>query len=110
MKKLFLAFLCITSSLSYANSQPTPPELWSWFKDLDKSAKACEIQSSFVLQKLKIENQTENEYGIYGNIKDNRIVVKCIDMGEKSKLWVAVAGNDKVSVELLRNLLIKEIK
>jgi hypothetical protein len=31
-------------------------------------------------------------------------------MGEKSKLWVAVAGNDKDSVEFIRNLFIKEIE
>ncbi|MES2822550.1 MAG: hypothetical protein V4732_03040 [Pseudomonadota bacterium] len=110
MKKVILAFLCVLSPLSYANSQSTPPELWSWFKDLNKSAKACEIQSSFILQKLKVENQTENEYGLYGNIKGNRIVVKCIAMGETSKLWVAVAGNDRDSVEYVRNLLIKEIQ
>ncbi len=110
MKKVIFVFACFISSLSYSSSQSTPPELWSWFKDLDKSAKACEIQSSFILQKLKVENQTENEYGLYGNIKSNRIVIKCIAIGEKSKLWVAVAGNDKDSVEYIRNLLIKEIE
>lgn len=33
-----------------------------------------------------------------GNIKGNRIVVKCIEIGEKSKLWVAVAGNDRIQL------------
>ena len=115
MKKIILAFLCITSSLSYSSlsyskESSTPPELWSWFKDLNKSAKACEIQSSFIFQKLNVENQIQNEYGLYGNIKGNRVVIKCIAMGEKSKLWVAVAGNDKDSVEFIRNLFIKEIE
>jgi len=84
MKKLALTCVCFITSLSHADNQSKPPELWSWFKDLDKSSKACEIQSSFVLNKLKIENQTENQYGIYGNIKDNRIVVKCIAIGKKA--------------------------
>jgi hypothetical protein len=109
MKKEIIAILCFASSICNASVQSNPPELWSWFKDLDKSVKACEIQSSYVLQKLKIENQIENEYGIYGSLKGNRIVVKCIEFNEKSKLLVSVAGNDRDSVELIRNLLIKEI-
>lgn len=110
MKKLIFTLLCLVSSMSIAADHSSPPELWSWFKDLDKSVKACEIQSSIVLQMLNAENKVENEYGIYANVKDNRIVIKCIAFNNKSKLWVAVAGNDRDSVELIRNLLIKEIR
>ncbi len=59
--------LLLFSPLVLASDKP--PELWSWFKDLNKSKEACEIQSSFILQSLKLENQTETAYGIYGNIK-----------------------------------------
>ncbi len=110
MNKSFFTLLCLMSSLCSAGDQQDPPELWSWFKDLDKSVKACEIQSSVALQILNVENQVENEHGIYANYKGNRIVIKCIEINEKSKLWVAVAGHDRDSVELIRNLLIKEIR
>jgi hypothetical protein len=91
-------------------SSEKPPELWSWFKDLDKSKEACEIQSSYVLQAISLENQTENQYGIYGNVKSNRVVVKCIEISKyKSKLMVAVAGNNKDSVEIVRNKIVNSI-
>ena len=91
-------------------SSERPPELWSWIKDLDKSKEACEIQSSFVLQVIKLENQKENKYGIYGNVKSNRVVVKCIEISAtKSKLMVAVAGNNRDSVEIIRNKIVGSI-
>ena len=108
MKNL-LFILLLTSPFAHSSDQP--PELWSWFKDLKKSKEACEIQSSYTLQKLALENQTENEYGIYGNVKSNRVVVKCIEITpNSSKLMVAVAGYNKDSVELIRNKIIKSIK
>lgn len=56
------------------------------------------------------EARVENEYGIYGTYKGNTVVVKCLAMGEgKSKVWVAVAGYDRDAVELVRNLIVKEI-
>lgn len=88
-----------------------PPELWSWFKDLNKSKEACEIQSSYILQTIGLENQIENEHGIYGNVKSNRVVVKCIEISPtQSKLMVAVAGYNRDSVELVRNKIIQSIK
>ena len=57
----------LLASPAWASEQP--PELWSWFKDLEKSKEACEIQSSYILQSIALENQIENEYGIYGNVK-----------------------------------------
>ncbi|WP_417539237.1 hypothetical protein [Marinobacter sp.] len=109
MKKWILA-LVLLSGTCFAQEPDKAPELWSWFKDLDKSAAACEIQSSFTLQKIGLENQVENKHGIYGTYKGNRVVVKCLAMGEgKSKVWVAVAGNDRDAVELVRNMIVKEI-
>lgn len=110
MKKSIYTLLCLALTISAAADQTSPPELWSWFKDLNKSVKACEIQSSVALQNINAENIVENEYGIYANIKGNRIVVKCIEYNNKSKVWVAVAGNDRDSVELIRNRLINEIR
>jgi len=75
---------------------------------LNKSKEAREIQGAFILQKLQISNQTENEYGIYSNVKSNRVVVKCISIGEnKSKWLVAVAGHDRDSVAIIRNTIVK---
>ena len=111
MRLTVLVFAFLLSSTAMAESVDKPPELWSWIKDLNKSKEACEIQSSFVLRKLNVSNQVENEYGIYGNIKSNRIVVKCISINEKaSKLLVAVAGSNRDSVELVRNEIVKSIK
>ncbi|WP_028886802.1 hypothetical protein [Teredinibacter turnerae] len=100
--------LIIISNMAWSSGQP--PELWSWIKDLDKSKEACEIQSSFVLQAIKLENQKETKYGIYGNVKSNSVVVKCIEISmSKSKLMVAVAGNNRDSVEIIRNKIVGAI-
>lgn len=107
--KAGLILLFLLSGSAYAAENP--PELWSWFKDLNKSKEACEIQSSYALQVIGLENQIENEYGIYGNIKSNRVVVKCIEISPtQSKLMVAVAGHNRDSVELLRNKIVESIQ
>tara|TARA_R110002050_G_scaffold273764_1_gene417938 strand:+ start:348 stop:674 length:327 start_codon:yes stop_codon:yes gene_type:complete len=107
--KGMLLITIVFSTLAWADDQP--PELWSWLKDLNKSKEACEIQSSYTLKALGLENQIENEYGIYGNVKSNRVVVKCIEISEnRSKLMVAVAGNKKDSVAMVRNKIVKSIK
>lgn len=110
MKPVLMALLTTLSLTAIAHDEK-PPELWSWFKDLNKSKEACEIQSTFVMDKLKVEDVISNAYGIYGNVKSNRVVVKCIAMGENaSKLMVAVAGQNKDSVELVRNQIVKSIR
>ncbi|WP_370978454.1 hypothetical protein [Agaribacterium sp. ZY112] len=107
MKYLLCTFALISG---HVWASETPPELWSWIKDLNKSKEACDIQSSYVLQAIKLENQQESAYGIYGNVKSNRVVVKCIEISKQhSKLLVAVAGNDKDSVELVRNHIVSAI-
>lgn len=103
-----LLFLVIIAPLGWGNDKP--PELWSWFKDLSKSKEACEIQSAYVLNAIGLENQVENEYGIYGNVKSNRVVVKCISLSsDTSKLIVSVAGNNRDSVEIVRNKIVHSI-
>lgn len=107
MKWISLLLLVLATNL-YAHEHP--PELWSWIKDLNKSKEACEIQSSYALQSLELENQVENGYGIYGKVRSNRVVVKCIAISPKhSKLMVAVAGNNRDSVEMVRNKIVKSI-
>ncbi len=107
MKWIIIA-IAVIPTLVMASEKP--PELWSWFKDLDKSKEACEIQSSYVLQSISLENKKETEHGIYGNVKSNRVVVKCLSMSKgTSKLMVAVAGNNRGSVELIRNKIIQSI-
>lgn len=111
MKAILLLLITSLSFNVTAHEADTPPELWSWFKDLNKSKEACDIQSSFTLSELKLKNQTETEYGIYGHIKSNKIVVKCISTGpNQSKLMVAVAGHNKDSVKLIRDKIIKSIQ
>lgn len=106
--KWALPILFLISQMAWSSEKP--PELWSWFKNLNKSKQACEIQSSYILQSIKLENQTENKYGIYGNVKSNRVVVKCIEISSnKSKLMVAVAGSDRDSVEIVRNKIVQSI-
>lgn len=108
MNKAVLTLL-LCSATTYAAENP--PELWSSFKDLNKSKAACELQSSYALQNIGLENQTENENGIYGNVKSNRVVVKCIEISPThSKVMVAVAGHDRDAVELVRNKIIQDIK
>lgn len=102
---MFLAPICAN-----AHNTGVAPELWSWFKQLNKSAAACNIQSRFILDKIGLKNLIENDYGIYGTYKNNRVVVKCLQQNENSILWVAVAGHDKDSVELIRNKIISDIK
>lgn len=110
MKKMLLIISCIACAKAFAHQADTAPELWSGFKDLNKSKEACEIQSSYILDKLKVEGIVENRYGIYGRVKSNRVVVKCISTGENSsKLMVAVAGYNRDSVELVRNSIISSI-
>ena len=109
MKLKFIIFALLTPLGSFAHTVNEAPELWSWFKQMNKSADACKIQSTFILQKIGIENLVENEYGIYGTLKNNRIVVKCQPDDNNSTLWVAVAGPDRISVELTRNIIIREI-
>ncbi len=111
MRILFIFALTAIAGIAHGEAQLSPPELWSQFKDLNKSKAACEVQGSFVLDKLQAENRVHNEHGVYAVIKNNRIVIKCLSMAEnKSKLMVAVAGYDRDSVELIRNKLIKEIR
>jgi hypothetical protein len=84
-----------------ADSSERPPELWSWIKDLSKSKEACEIQSSFVLKKLKLQNHVENEYGIYGNVKSNRVVVKCIAITEiQANYWLLSLAKTETQLSL----------
>lgn len=110
MKKMLLVFLAVLVNSGLAQASESPPELWSSIKDLDRPKDACAIQSSYALKKLSVENQVENAYGIYGNLKGNRIVVKCIGISEKSsKVLVAVAGRHQDSVELLRNDIVRLI-
>lgn len=110
MRKLFILTLFLLPALCPSHETDSLPELWSWFKPLKKSAEACSIQSTFALEHMGVKNVTTNKYGVYGVYRNNRVVVKCLEQGPKSIVWVAVAGNDRDSVELLRNHIVKAIK
>jgi len=49
----------------FLHQSEKPPELWSWFKDMNKSSEACKIQSSFIIDKTGVKNIIQNEYGVY---------------------------------------------
>lgn len=108
MKRIIL--LLILPFSVFAHESNKPPELWSWFKDMNKSSEACKIQSSFILDKIGVKDIKQNEYGVYGVFQSNRIVVKCLPKDKNSILWVAVAGTDRDSVELIRNKIVDDVK
>ncbi len=111
MKLFILLITILFSSSLLAHETDKPPELWSWFKDLNKSKQSCLTQSFLALDEINLENTIQNKYGFYGNIKNNKIVVKCLSTSSnKSKVMVAVAGSNRKSVEYLRNTIIKLIK
>lgn len=95
--------------LAFSHGVEQAPHLWSSFKDLNKSAAACEIQSRFVLEQMGLAQLVDNDNGICGVFKGNRVVVKCVEQGPQSLLWVAVAGADRDSVKLIRNKILPDI-
>ena len=107
---LFLIAILFSNSL-LAHETDKPPELWSWFKDLQQPKEVCLTQSFLALSEVGLKNTTQNEYGFYGNIENNRVVVKCLSTdSNSSKVMVAVAGSNRKSVESVRNNIIKLIK
>lgn len=65
----------------------------------------------YAVKKLSLSDQTENEHGIYGNIKSDRAAVKCVAISNSNnKLLVAAAGSDKDPVEFVRNTTVKAMK
>ena len=110
-KKILLLLLILWSFPVYAHNDNSPPQLWSWFEDLDVSKKECRNESLNALETLRIRNIVQNQHGTYGTFRSNRVVVKCLKLKKnKSKLWVAVAGPVASSVESLRNKIINQIK
>lgn len=110
MKVLLLLGLLLTN-IAFAHEVDKPPELWSWFKDLNKSKASCFTESFLALNQVGLTQITKNEYGFYGTYNNNRIVVKCLSLGaNQSKVMVAVAGMKRESVADLRNKVIALIK
>jgi len=110
MNTKIIVLLLIFPLQSFAHESKKPPELWSWFKTLNKSTEACKIQSAFILEKIGVKNIIQNKHGVYGIYTSNRIVIKCLSKNSKSILWVAVAGSDRDSVELIRNKIVSDVK
>ena len=107
MNRIILLLLIPFSVIAHESKEP--PELWSWYKNMNVSSEACKIQSSFILEKIGVKNVVLNEHGVYGAFQSNRIVVKCLAKEKNSMLWVAVAGTDRDSVELIRNKIIADV-
>lgn len=111
MKSALIFFVIIFSSSLVAHEVDKPPALWSWFKDMKVTKKQCITKSFLALSEVGITNASQNDYGFYGSINNNTIVVKCLSIDSaNSKVMVAVAGSDYKSVEHLRNNIIGSIK
>ena len=111
MTKLCLSAVALCLPLlAFAHDTEQAPQLWSSFKELNKSAAACKIQSRFTLEDMGLAQLVDNDNGLYGVFKGTRVVVKCVEQGPQSLLWVAVAGADRDSVELIRNKILADIR
>ena len=82
-----------------------PPHLWSFHKVLEVEVKACALKGLSSLKSLGFKRVVQNGSYTYGIFNDNRAAVKCVDLEEKSLVYLAVAGQDKQIVEKLRNEL-----
>ena len=109
MKRVIGLIGLLFSSMSFAHNDDSAPSLGSWYKDLNKSVAACMLQSAFELKDMGIRDIVENNYGIYGVYRGNRVVVKCMERDANSTLLVMVAGHDHDVVEVLRNRIVKAI-
>ena len=111
MKSVILLITIFFSNNLIAHELNKPPELCSWFKEINKTKQACLTQSFLAVSEVNLKNTTQNEFGIYGNVKSNRVVVKCMPTrSNKSMLMVAVAGSNRKEVENLRNKIVQLIK
>ena len=107
MKILFL-FLTALSFNIHAHEYKQIPELWSDFRDLNMSENQSSIEIFHKMSEFDLSNLTKNQYGVYGNINNSQVVLKCIEISSsKSKVLVAVAGLDRKTVESTRNTIIR---
>lgn len=109
MKQLLFILTVTLSSTCIAHDSNNVPSLGSWYKDIDKSVAACMLQSAFELKDMGVKHMVENDYGVYGVYKGNRIVVKCMERKKHSTLLVMVAGADHDLVEVIRNRIVSAI-
>ena len=80
-----------------------PPQLWSDHKRLDIPLGECAERAFNVLKALGYSGVVKNGNYSYGNFNENRTAVKCVESGEGSFVYFAVAGSKKEVVEQLRN-------
>jgi len=80
-----------------------PPQLWSTHKELNVEVSLCALKSLSALRSLGFTSVVQNKNYSYGIFHDNRAAVKCLPKGDKSFVYLAVAGPDKEIVEKLRN-------
>ncbi|WP_199611654.1 hypothetical protein [Flocculibacter collagenilyticus] len=85
----------------HANSKV--PQLWSDHKLLNIPSNKCASNGQLILKGLGFNSVIQNNQYIYGNFDGNRAVIKCVDLAEKSFVYIAVAGSNVKQVEKLRN-------
>jgi hypothetical protein len=102
-KTLLLLITVGISGCNISSNGQLPPHLWSDHKQLTISVQACAQKATSVLSSLGFSSVVRNGNFSYGNLRDNRAAVKCIENQGGSFVYFAVAGSNKESVEKLRN-------
>lgn len=103
MKTFLLLITAAISGCNVSSNGQLPPHLWSDHKQLTISVQACAQKATSVLSSLGFSSVVRNGNFSYGNLRDNRAAVKCIENQGGSFVYFAVAGSNKESVEKLRN-------
>jgi len=81
----------------------SPPQLWSFHKNLELAVDVCALRGYRALKSLGYSSVVQNGNYSYGNFRDNRAAVKCVEVANGSFVYLAVAGPVKNVVEKLRN-------
>ncbi|MDH5327203.1 MAG: hypothetical protein OEZ68_19475 [Gammaproteobacteria bacterium] len=80
-----------------------PPQLWSDHKFMDIPVSSCRETGRGALRSLGFTRVVLNGNYAYGNYKNNRAAVKCVEVNGGSFVYLMVAGPEKRVVEELRN-------
>ena len=120
LKTILLAILvsaltcaCATSGVTRNSAadggKGAPPQLWSDHKLLSMPVEVCAERASNVLSVLGYAHVVRNGNYSYGDFKENRAAVKCVESAGGSFVYFAVAGSQKETVEQLRNQIAQKL-
>jgi hypothetical protein len=108
-----LTSACATSGRNRDSNEivaaATPPQVWSDHKLLDVSVAVCADRAVTVLNTLGYSHVVKNGNYSYGDFKENRAAVKCVESAERSFVYFIVAGPRRETVEQLRNEIARKL-